>query len=139
MRTQQMISSKQIIALQATYRKKGLNEEDKCAMLHNYTKGRTTSTKELTALEARSLLLFLQKDGKRKSPLAPYRAAVLAKLEAIGWWCVKKDGKTDYETVNAICFHNRLAGKSFFELKKEELIELRKKLEMILKRKECKL
>lgn len=60
-----MISDKQIKMLQTLYHRLVMDEDTRRNMLHELTNGRTTSTKELTALEAKSLIMKLvkQQDG----------------------------------------------------------------------------
>ncbi len=50
------ISAKQIKMLQTLYHRAGMDEETRRDMLYNLTNGRTDSTKELTAFEAKTLI-----------------------------------------------------------------------------------
>lgn len=50
------ISAKQIKMLQTLYHRACLDEDTRREMLHNLTNGRTDSTKDLTALEAKTLI-----------------------------------------------------------------------------------
>ena len=68
MKTIRTITAQQVKALHATFRRIGMDDEARHGCIHEFTSGRTQSSKELTMHEARQLLERLNPiDGKARA------------------------------------------------------------------------
>lgn len=68
MKTIRTITAQQLKALHATFRRIGMDDEARHGCIHEFTSGRTQSSKELTMHEARQLLERLNPiDGKARA------------------------------------------------------------------------
>lgn len=68
MKTIKTITAQQLKALHATFRRIGMDDEARHGCIHEFTSGRTQSSKELTMHEARQLLERLNPiDGKARA------------------------------------------------------------------------
>ena len=132
------ITTPMIKRLHALYRQYNLEEEQYRAMIKELTGGRTDSTKELTADEARYLSGYITGKANvlRATPreimersLRQQRSAVLKRLQKIGI------DTTEWSNVNAYLQSPRIAGKPLYKLDSEELAALIPKLESMLKKK----
>lgn len=115
--------------LHAMYHQHGLNEDTYRNMITGLTGGRTNSTKDLTIEEAKKLMDYISgKDESQGYSLKRQRSAVLARLTTLGI------DTTDWNRVNAFLGDSRIAGKPFYKLTYDELINLIAKLESIIKK-----
>ncbi|MEG1926407.1 MAG: hypothetical protein RR415_11755 [Ruthenibacterium sp.] len=134
--TRKPISKKMIGRLHGLYTHKGMSKELKEETLLNLTDGRTAHTNELTHNEATYLWGYL--NGHTAS-LKPATSDVLMKRRRSG--CLTTMQKigvdtTDWNRINAYCMGPTIAGKPFADITFEELVDLREKLEKILKKQE---
>lgn len=130
------IEKKMIGRLHGLYTKKGINDEQKEAMLLDLTDGRTAHTNELSYKEAIYLWGYL---NGHSTSLKPATSDQLTKRRRSG--CLKAMQKigvdtTDWNRINAYCMDVRIAGKPFADITFDELADLREKLEKILKKQE---
>lgn len=136
METKPMATVKQIQRLHMLYRKRGMDNDAKKAMLYDLTDGRTNTSKELTYKEALYLMGYLNgsiaeaplSGGERE--LKSRRSAVLKRIQLLGV------NTTSWDNVNEFCLDKRIAGKVFYELNIDELKGLVPKLEAIIKKEE---
>lgn len=129
-----MATTKQIQRLHVLYRKRGMDDEAKRAMLYELTDGRTNTSKELTYKEALYLMGYLN-GSIAESPLSggerelkSRRSDVLKRIQLLGI------NTTSWDKVNEFCLDKRIAGKVFYELTISELKGLIPKLESIIKK-----
>lgn len=106
------------------------DEEMKERLVRKYTKGRTSSLRDMTAAEYRTMcdaLDGLLKDGWsiRREQLRKCRSAALKQMQRLGI------DTTDWTRINAFCRDARIAGKEFGALGPEELDALTMKLRAI--------
>lgn len=106
------------------------DEEMKEQLVRQYTDGRTTSLREMTATEYRTMCDALDrslKDGWsiRREQLRKYRSAALKQMQRLGI------DTTDWTRINAFCRDSRIAGKEFGALAEDELETLTVKLRSI--------
>lgn len=128
------IEKKMIGRLHGLYTRKGINAEQKAAMLLDLTDGRTSHTNELTYKEAIYLWGYL---NGHTATLKPATSDQLLKRRRSG--CLRAMQKigidtTDWKRINAYCMEPKIAGKPFADISFEELVNLREKLENILKK-----
>ncbi len=106
------------------------DEEMKEWLVRQYTGGRTTSLREITATEYRTMCDALDgslKDGWsiRREQLRKCRSAALKQMQRLGI------DTTDWTRINAFCRDPRIAGREFGALVPEELDALTVKLRAI--------
>ena len=111
----------------------GDREELKRAVVRQYTWNRTDSLREMTAREYEDCCQALERlTGQAydvlRAELRRRRSACLRLMQQMGV------DTTDWERVNDLCRHPRLAGKNFRELDTEELDALAVKLRVIRKK-----
>ncbi len=122
--------------LYAIAKAKGIDlEEFKEILVSQFTGGRTTSLREMTAAEYDDLCECLQTGKQAGESTAEYkerlrraRSAVLNRLQRLG---VDTADRT-FAAVNRFCMNSRIIGKPFGLLSVEELQALIPKLEAIL-------
>lgn len=106
------------------------DEEIKERLVRQYTEGRTTSLRDMTAAEYRTMCNALDgsfKDGWsiRREQLRKSRSAALKQMQRLGI------DTTDWTRINAFCRDPRIAGREFGALASEELDALTVKLRAI--------
>lgn len=106
------------------------DKEMKEQLVRQYTDGRTTSLREMTTTEYRTMCDALDrslKDGWsiRREQLRKYRSAALKQMQRLGI------NTTDWARINAFCRDPRIAGKEFGALAQDELETLTVKLRSI--------
>ena len=106
------------------------DEEMKERLVQQYTDGRTTRLREMTAAEYQAMCDALDrslKDGWsiRREQLRKYRSAALTRMQRLGI------DTSDWARINAFCRDPRIAGKEFAALSSEELDALTVKLRSI--------
>lgn len=109
------------------------DEEMKERLVRQYTDGRTTGLREMTATEYRTMCDALDrslKDGWsiRQEQLRKYRSAALKQMQRLGI------DTTDWTRIHAFCRDPRIAGKEFGALTQDELETLTVKLRTIERR-----
>lgn len=110
---------------------KGDKDELKEMLVLEFTKGRTTSVREMTPEEYQACCNRLKEeveggeDYRKIRVLKDNRSAVLHQLQLIGV------NTADWNKVNAYCEDKRIAGKSFYKLDIDELKALLPKLRVI--------
>lgn len=109
----------------------GDKDELKKLLVSEFTKGRTTSLREMTQIEYDACCDRLRKEVEGDSwyqarmELKKWRSAVLHQLQLIGV------DTTDWNRVNAYCGDKRIAGKPFRDLTVTEMEKLLPKLRAI--------
>ncbi len=106
------------------------DEEMKERLVRKYTKGRTSSLRDMTAAEYRTMcdaLDNLLKDGWsiQREYLRKCRSAALKQMQRLDI------DTTDWTRINTFCRDPRIAGKEFGALSPEELYALTMKLRAI--------
>lgn len=109
------------------------DEEMKERLVRQYTRGRTSSLREMTATEYGAMCDALDnslKDGWsiKREYLRKYRSAALKQMQRLGI------DTTDWTRINAFCRDPRIAGREFGALTPEELEALTVKLRSIERR-----
>lgn len=122
----------------AVAKAKGIDlEEHKETLVSQFTKGRTSSLREMTPAEYEEMCECLQ-TGKQLGESAPEykerlrkaRSAALNRMQRLG---IDTADRT-FASVNEFCLSSRIAGKPFGMLTIEELQALVPKLEAILRK-----
>jgi hypothetical protein len=129
-----LITNKQIRQLHAIYRKNRLGVDQKKDLILNLTDGRTDSTKDLSYSEAVYLCGFLNgRNGVSEKPITAgereikrRRSGALKRMQLLGI------ETTSWHNINTFCCDKRIMGKPFYDLTPEELLQLIKKLEIII-------
>jgi hypothetical protein len=108
-------------------------EELKKSIVSQYTRGRTTSLREMNAREYLSALRGMQKTVESDRPeqeqeIKRKRSAVLRQIQLYGV------DTTKWSHIDAFCTDARIAGKVFRSLNVKELDALSVKLRMILRK-----
>jgi hypothetical protein len=75
----------------------GLGEDDKEALLHSFSDGRATSSKDLTPTEAKALLDYLQSEHSKLCK--KMRGKIIHYLCLLGY--VTSDDSADWDRINA--------------------------------------
>lgn len=106
------------------------DEEMKERLVRQYTKGRTTSLRDMTAAEYRTMCEALDGSLKdswsiRREQLRKSRSAALKQMQRLGI------DTSDWTRINAFCRDPRIANKEFGALVPEELDALTVKLRSI--------
>lgn len=114
----------------------GDREDLKEALVSSYTNGRTTSLREMTEAEYKTMCaaleqkvnpdaraLYIQERKRRRS-------SALHQLQLYGV------DTTDWNKVNAFCEQPRIAGKPFRDLDSEELEALTRKMRAIIRKRD---
>lgn len=115
---------------------KGIDlEQYKDDLISQFTRGRTTSLKDMKDSEYDEMCDCIQSDRHQSESRDDYvlrrkkmRSAVLKRIQQLGV------DTTDFDKVNAFCQNSRIAGKPFGMLTIEELESLIPKLEAILRK-----
>lgn len=100
-------------------------EELKRQLVHQYTKGRTESLREMYYGEYNMMCNALQAQSDATTGIKKERSVVLKLMQKCGV------DTTSWDKVNALCLDSRIAGKEFRRLSIEELEELAVKLRVI--------
>ncbi len=103
----------------------GDREETKSALVLQYTGGRTSSLKEVTAAEYRALCIGIEGMLGNRDELKRRRSIALKLMQEL------EVDTTDWAQINDFCRHPRISGKAFGLLSIEELMELATKLRTI--------
>lgn len=110
-------------------------EQYKDDLISQFTRGRTTSLKDMKDSEYDEMCDYIQSDRHQSESRDDYvlrrkkmRSAVLKRIQQLGV------DTTDFDKVNAFCQNSRIAGKPFGMLTIEELESLIPKLEAILRK-----
>lgn len=115
---------------------KGIDlEQYKDDLISQFTRGRTTSLKDMKDSEYDEMCYCIQSGRHQSESRDDYvlrrkkmRSAVLKRIQQLGV------DTTDFDKVNAFCQNSRIAGKPFGMLTIEELESLIPKLEAILRK-----
>lgn len=115
---------------------KGIDvEQHKDDLVSQFTRGRTTSLREMRDSEYEEMCDRMQGGGRQPEGSDDYvsrrkkmRSAVLKRIQRIGV------DTTDFDRVNEFCQNSRIAGKPFGMLTIEELESLIPKLEAIIRK-----
>lgn len=100
-------------------------DELKRQLVHQYTKGRTDSLREMYYGEYNMMCNALQVQSDATTGIKKERSVVLKLMQKCGV------DTTSWERVNALCLDSRISGKEFRRLSIEELEELAVKLRVI--------
>lgn len=100
-------------------------DELKRQLVHQYTKGRTDSLREMYYGEYNMMCNALQVQSDATTSLKKERSVVLKLMQKCGV------DTTSWDRVNALCLDSRISGKEFRRLSIEELQELAVKLRVI--------
>lgn len=105
-----------------------IETSERDSLIYHYTKGRTTSLKDVTIDEYKAMCTALSQNLNDKLSyeyLRKKRSSVLHKLQQIGL------DTTDWTRIDAYCKQPRIAGKRFCEMTAIELETLLVKLRII--------
>lgn len=141
----QTITPSQIKALQTLFSKKGFGKEERAEFIHNYTNGRTSSTKELTIGEAKMLLKefgVLSEEEKRKKIEQAKKTVGAIYFISLQIDFLNKgfsnDNEADFEMnkakINQFCRERSAAKKPIAQMTLEELKATKKQLESIARK-----
>lgn len=136
------ITPQQVKALHAQFRRMGLNDEDRHALIHEFTSGRTDSTAGLTKTEAGQLLSRFSREE------AEYRRnqarALVRQIFALSFriTCLNKnytnDTEADFEMnkakINRFCRTRSRFRKNLTEMSVEELKEVKRQFEAMARK-----
>ena len=100
-------------------------EDTKRDLVLQYTNGRTSSLKEMTAKEYVSLCISIEETNGSRDELKRRRSIALKLMQEIDV------DTTDWAQINSFCMNPRIMGKVFGQLSIEELMELATKLRSI--------
>ena len=110
---------------------KKLPGADKEQLVAEFTRGRTTSLREMQAGEYRAMIAAMQAAaGQGPEALRKARSAALKQLQLVGV------DTTDWDAVNRYVSQPKIAGKVFAALSVDELHELTRKLRAIKQKRE---
>lgn len=110
--------------------KLGYGEDTRRTLVHSFTGGRTTSSKEMLAYECNMLINHLEKSvPKDDNPLFWPRRKVFAICHELGW--ERKDGTVDRDRLAAFIEKRGVVRKPFLEHNAKELSQLITQLESI--------
>ena len=98
---------------------------DKETLVSSFTKGRTTSLREMSVKEYETMCSSLEEQTGWKSELKKKRSLCLKLMQQLGV------DTSDWARVDNFCQHPRLAGKPFRKISVEELQDLAVKLRTI--------
>lgn len=108
--------------------KLGYGEDTRRTLVHSFTNGRTTSSKEMLAYECNMLINHLEGMlPKEDNPLFYPRRKVFALCHELGW--ERKDGTVDRERLAAFIKKRGAVRKPFLEMTGKELSQLITQLE----------
>lgn len=135
--TKRPISPGLIGHLHGLYRRYGIDEETRRAMICDLTNGRTASTRDLTYSEGQYLSGYL--DGAvhedrdlsiGERAIKRQRSGVLKRLQLLGI------DTTNWDSVNNYLCDRRIAGQPLYKMDSDALQMVIRKLEQILKKRE---
>lgn len=107
---------------------------DKEQLVSEFTRGRTTSLREMTDSEYRAMIAALRRTAEKGDVnLKKMRSEALRQLQLIGV------NTAEWSAVNAFTSNPRIAGKVFAALSVDELRELTKKLRAIKQKREAEM
>lgn len=110
--------------------KLGYGEDTRRTLVHSFTNGRTTSSKEMLAFECNLLINHLEgMVPKEDNPLFFPRRKVFAVCHELGW--ERKDGTVDRARLEAFIEKRGAVKKPFLEHTAKELAQLITQLERI--------
>ena len=136
------VTPQQVKALHAQFRRMGFNDEDRHALIHEFTSGRTDSTSGLTKTEAGQLLSRFSREE------AEYRRgqarALVKQIFALSFriTCLNKnytnDTEEDFEMnkakINQFCRTRSKFRKNLTEMSLEELKEVKRQFEAMARK-----
>lgn len=134
----------QIKALQATFHTMGYDAEDRHDFIAQFTDGRTSSTKELTADEARRLLERLNEDKSKRAQAEA--KTVLRSIYALSMQIsflnrdytsdTEEERRMNYAKINRFCLDRTKFRKAITQMTLSELKEVKKQLEAVARKEE---
>ncbi len=142
------ISAQQLRALHAMLNKAGINEEARHNLIHSFTDGRTSSSKELTFDEARILLSRLsEQQNSRIRELQRKEAIVLCRaIYALSFEIkflnkgfaseTEEDKQMNLAKINMFCRTRSKVRKNLSQMDLEELQDIKRQLEAIARKEE---
>jgi len=113
-------------------KKLGIDDETRKEIISNYTNGRTSSLKELSYKEYNGLCESLENHTdfyEARLDLKKWRSNCLHVMQKIGV------DTSNWNVINKFTESPKIANKKFAEITQDELVELYKKLQSILKKK----
>lgn len=132
----QPIQENQRRRLFALLQKAGLTGE-RSHIVYQETNGRTSSTKELTTVEAANMIKWLQKVApidQKKASIDTMKRKLLAQFHQMGWykadssgvWVIGGNGqpRLDYDRINAWCIKYSPAKKSLHLMTYNDLVKV---------------
>ena len=136
------ITAQQVKALHATFRHLGMDEENRHNFISHFTRGRTSSTKELTMDEARKLLDDLGKEHREAYQQEAKQVCkqIYALSFQISFLNKGFDNGTPEEfemnkaKINVFCRNNTRFHKNLTEMTLKELKEVKKQMEAIARK-----
>lgn len=138
------VTPQQLKALHATFHTMGYDNEDRHDFIAQFTDGRTSSTKELTADEARRLLERLNEDKSKRAQAEA--KTVLRSIYALSMQIsfLNKDYTSDteeerrmnYAKINRFCLDRTKFRKAITQMTLPELKEVKKQLEAVARKEE---
>ncbi|WP_337557507.1 hypothetical protein [Phocaeicola plebeius] len=138
------VTPQQVKALHAQFRRMGFNDEDRHALIHEFTSGRTDSTAGLTKTEAGQLLSrFSREETEYRRGQA---RALVRQIFALSFriTCLNKnytnDTEADFEMnkakINQFCRTRSKFRKNLTEMSLEELKEVKRQFEAMARKEE---
>lgn len=136
------VTPQQVKALHAQFRRMGFNDEDRHALIHEFTSGRTDSTAGLTKTEAGQLLSrFSREETEYRRGQA---RALVRQIFALSFriTCLNKnytnDTEADFEMnkakINQFCRTRSKFRKNLTEMSLEELKEVKRQFEAMARK-----
>lgn len=128
-----MLDKQRIIRLHAALGAAG-KQDNKEDILAGYG---VASSKELTTAQADEIIdkmneIAEQKKSPATNEIRKQRSVVLTLLNDLGLYVTNNDWKQ----VNCFLLQPRIAGKLLFQMNKEELVQLQRKLRLLIKKRE---
>lgn len=113
--------------------KLGLGEETRHTLVHTFTNGRTTSTRDMLAHECNQLIMHLENmvPGS-EHPLFNARRKLFAIAHELGW--ERKDGTIDRDRLNEFLMRRGAVKKPFLQLNRAELAQVITQLETMARK-----
>lgn len=114
----------------------GDREDLKDSLVSSYTNGRTTSLREMTETEYRTMCAALEQKVNPDARALYIQERKRRRSSALHQWQLYGVDTTDWSKVNAFCEQPRIAGKPFRDLDCEELEALTKKMRAIIRKRD---
>lgn len=130
------ITPAQLKKIQTVFTRLGFGKEDKVAMIGHLTKGRATSTKDITFNEAKYLIIFLSGDtepGKSNADAIIQSIYLLAYDIGMCYGDTPEDKLMNCAKINKFCRERGTVKKNITEMTLPELKKTKKQFEAILK------